>query len=218
MIVFIVGVKLPMVLSRRAGRSRRRSPLCHHFFPQLTIFCSLKVILSLNRKQPQSPLPCHRAIMLASIAVVSIPGRENALASFCGKLSVWNRTVPDRRHLLLVATTKLIMPCVWKLNFRCTLSFPMETAGSTKLWIMRASAGRCVCQWDRLLDEGLAFVQAGVPSCPDHVTLRSCANFKCDVADVNKQIRTDFRGAKCVSGEWINHIVNIFHNISGATV
>ena len=26
-------------------------------------------------------------------------------------------------------------------------------------------------------------------------------NFKCDVADVNKEIRTDFRGVKCVSGE-----------------
>ena len=163
----------------------KAQPVMPPFFPQLTIFCSLKVILSLNRKQQQSPLPCQRAIMLASIAVASIPGRENARASFCGRLSVWNRTVPDRRHLLLVATTKLIMRCVWKLNFRCTLSFPMKMASSKKLRIMRASAGRCVCQWDRLLDEGFAFVQVGVPSCPDHVTLRSCANFKCAVADVN---------------------------------
>ena len=46
---------------------------------------------------------------------------------------------------------------------------------------------RSVCfRWDRLLDEGLAFVQAGVPSRPDDVTLRSCANLKCDVADVNE--------------------------------
>ena len=61
-----------------------------------------------------------------------------------------------------------------------------EMASSTQLWYIRASAGRYVSQWDRLLDEGLAFVQAGVPLCADDVTLRSCANFKCDVADVNK--------------------------------
>ena len=30
---------------------------------------------------------------------------------------------------------------------------------------------------------------------------RARANFKRDVADVNKEIHTDFRGAKCVSGE-----------------
>ena len=41
-------------------------------------------------------------------------------------------------------------------------------------------------------------VQAGVPSCPDDMTLRSCANFKCDIPNVNKSIRTDFRGVKCV--------------------
>ena len=92
----------------------------------------------------------------------------------CGRLGVWNRTAPDRRHLLPVATTKLIMRCVYKLNFRCTLSFPMKMTSSTQLWYIRASAGRYVFRWDRLLDEGLAFVQAGVPSCPDDVTLRSC--------------------------------------------
>ena len=60
---------------------------------------------------------------------------------------------------------------------------------------IRASAGRYVFRWDRLLGEGLAFVRAGVPY---DVT---CANFKCDVADVNKQNSTDFRGVKSVSGE-----------------
>ena len=77
----------------------------------------------------------------------------------------------------------------------------MKMASSTQLIYIRASAGRYVFRWDRLLDEGLAFVQARVPSCPDDVTIRSCANFKCDVADVNKEIRTDFSGVKCVSGE-----------------
>ena len=62
----------------------------------------------------------------------------------------------------------------------------MKMASSTQQWYIRAAAGRYVIQWDRQLDEGLAFVQAGVPSCPDAVTWRSCANFKCDVADVNK--------------------------------
>ena len=77
----------------------------------------------------------------------------------------------------------------------------MKMAGSTQLWYIRASASRYVFQWDRLLDEGLALVKAGVPSCPDDVTIRSSANFKYDVADVNKDIRTDFRGIKYVSGE-----------------
>ena len=62
----------------------------------------------------------------------------------------------------------------------------MEMESSTQSWYIRASAGRYVFQWDRLLDVGLAFVQAGVPSCPDDMTLRSCAKFKYDVADVNK--------------------------------
>ena len=76
---------------------------------------------------------------------------------------------------------------VYKLNFRCTLSFPMKMTSSSQLWYIRASAGRYVFQWDRLLDEGLAFGQAGVPSCPDDVTPRSWThNFKCAVADLNK--------------------------------
>ena len=107
----------------------------------------------------------------------------------CGRLGMWNRTAPDQHHLLPVATTKLIMRCVYKLDFRCTLSFPMKITSSTQLWYIRASAGRYVFRWDRLLDEGLAFVQAGVPSCPDDVTwssARARANFKCDIADVNK--------------------------------
>ena len=52
------------------------------FFPQQPIFCSLKAISSLNREQPQSPLPCHHVISVASIGVASTPGRENARASF----------------------------------------------------------------------------------------------------------------------------------------
>ena len=66
-----------------------------------------------NMMPPLFPLPCHHVINLGGkIAVASTPGRKNARASFCGRLSVWNRTAPDRRHLLPVATTKLIMQCV----------------------------------------------------------------------------------------------------------
>ena len=101
--------------------------------------------------------------------------RKCAWQFFCGRLGVWKRTAPDRRHLLPVAATKFNMRCVYKLNFRCTLSFPMKMTSSTQLWYIRDSGGRYVFRWDRLLDEGLAFVQAGVPSCPDDVTLRSCA-------------------------------------------
>ena len=50
----------------------------------------------------------------------------------------------------------------------------MKMANSTQLWYIRDSAGRYVFRWDRLLDESLAFVQAGVPSYPDDVTLHSC--------------------------------------------
>ena len=49
----------------------------------------------------------------------------------------------------------------------------MRMASSTQSWYIRASADRYVFRWDRLLDEGLAFVQAGVPPCSDDVTLCS---------------------------------------------
>ena len=47
-----------------------------------------------------------------------------------------------------------------------------------------------------------AFVQAGVPSCSDDVTHRSCVNFKCEVVDVNNGIPIDFGARKCVSVEY----------------
>ena len=60
----------------------------------------------------------------------------------------------------------------------------MKMTSSTQLWYI--PAGGYVFQWDWLLDEGLAFVKAGVPSCLDVVSLRSRANLKYDVTDVNK--------------------------------
>ena len=46
----------------------------------------------------------------------------------------------------------------------------MKMESSTQLWYIRASAGQYIFQWDRLLYEGLVFVQAEVPSCLDDVT------------------------------------------------
>ena len=45
------------------------------------------------------------------------------------------------------------------------------------------------------------FGQAGVPTCADDMPHRSCANFKCRVADVNNWIPIDFRAVKFVSVE-----------------
>ena len=66
---------------------------------------------------------------------------------------------------------------------------------------IRTWTARYVFYWDRLLDECLAFVKAGVPSCSGDVMHRSYANFKWEVADVNNGIPIDFRAIKCVSVE-----------------
>ena len=78
----------------------------------------------------------------------------------------------------------------------------MKMASSTvQLWYIRASAGRYVFRWDRLLDEGLAFVQAGVPACRDDVTLRLCTREFQMWRRRCKQIDPHwFQGVKCVSG------------------
>ena len=97
--------------------------------------------------------------------------------------------------ICLTATT-LIMRCIQRLNFRHPLSFPTKMVGSAKLWYIPTSAGQYVFQCDRLLDEGSAFVQAGVVLCSDDVTNCSFANFKCKVANVNKQIEVRGRRAE----------------------
>ena len=85
---------------------------CRHFFNSYQYSAhqkQSKVWIESNHS-----LRCHLTTLSwwQVIAVASIPGRENARASFCGRLSAWNRTAPDRRHLLPVASTKLIMRCV----------------------------------------------------------------------------------------------------------
>ena len=179
-----------LLVSNSLGRSRGRSPIitwCHHFVHSNQYSAhekQFKVWIESRRS-----LRCHVTTLSWRQVSQSPPSpvTKMRVQFFCGRLGVWNRTAPDRRHLLPVATTKLIMRCVYKLNFRCTLSFPMKMTSSTQLWYIRASAGWCTFRWGRLFDEGLAFVQAGVPSCPDDVTLRSCTReFKCDAKDVNK--------------------------------
>ena len=59
------------------------------FSPQQPIFCSLKAIQSLNREQPQSLLPCHHVISVASIGVAFTPGRENTRAIFFAGDGTW---------------------------------------------------------------------------------------------------------------------------------
>ena len=90
---------------------------CHHFFHCNQYSAHWKQF-KLWIESNHSPLPCHHVILVASIAVASTPGGENARVSFCGRLSVWNRTAPDRRHLLPVATMKLIMRCVAHCPFK----------------------------------------------------------------------------------------------------
>ena len=155
-------------------------------FPQQPIFCSLKAILSLNREQAQSPLPCHHVILMASVAVASTPGRENARFSFCGRLGVWNRNAPNRRHLLPVAITKLIMRCVrsWISDAHC----PFQCK-----WQVLHNYDISVLQQVGMFFEGVVCLmkvwplsKREFPRVP--MTWRSArarVNFKCDVANAN---------------------------------
>ena len=76
------------------------------------------------------------------------------------------------------------------------------------------SAGRFVIWLDRLFYEGLAFVWAGYPSCPDDVTLRPCANFNCDVADLCKQIDSALISGASNAFLYVNVINHIVKNVS----
>ena len=71
---------------------------------------------------------------------------------------------------------------------------------SSQLRYIRTSADRYVLQWDRMLDEGSAFDQAWIPSWLRDAPL--VANFKCEMAEVDKHIRIGLRCVKCVSSEY----------------
>ena len=106
--------------------------------------------------------------------------REYARAAFCGMT--------------------LIVRCVWKLNFCCPLSFQPKMGCSSQLRYIRTTAARYVLQGDRMLDEGSAFDQAWAPSWLRDAPL--VANFKCEVAEVDKHIHIGLRCVKCVCNEY----------------
>ena len=83
--VLIFGVKLLRVLSRHAVWSRGRS---------LSDCPTARQHLRQGSELPP-PLVTKMHVLV-----------------FYGRLGVWNRTAPDRRHLLPLATTKFIMQCV----------------------------------------------------------------------------------------------------------
>ena len=86
----------------------------------------------------------------------------------------------------------LIMRCCLKASFLLHTALPNET-GELYRSMVYPCPNRSVYfsvgspGWWKLV-----IVQAGVPS---------CANFKCEVSHVNKQLRVDFMGVKCVSVE-----------------
>ena len=75
--------------------------------------------------------------------------------------------------------------------------WPSQWKSSTQLWYIRASAGRCVFQWDRLLGE-------------------FC--FWCDVEDWANRSALISVTSNVFLMNVVNYIVEIFHNISGPTV
>ena len=144
------------------------------------------------------------------------PGQDNASASFLWETEHVNRTAPNQRHLLPVATTKLIMWCVQLLNHGCPLSISMNMASSTQLRYIRAAAGQYVFQWDRLLGE-FGFWSSG----------SSLVSSWCETRLVHEYQMWRQR-CKQIDPHWfqmsnvflvhvINHIVWIFHNIPGPT-
>ena len=124
----------------------------------------------------QSALPCHYVILVACIAVRPTPAAESARITFCRRHSGLIELHPNWRHLLgdnVVDQVVCLKPVLCNINgdFYTTI-------------IHLCLNGSIRFQLDCLLDEGLAFVQAGVPLCSNDVTHHSCVNFKCGVADV----------------------------------
>ena len=84
---------------------------CHHFSTATNI---LLIKSNLKFESSATSLRCHVST-LSRWQVSELPPPPVAkmrVLVFCGRLGVWNRTAPDRRHLLPVATTKLIMWCI----------------------------------------------------------------------------------------------------------
>ena len=89
----------------------------------------------------------------------------------------------------------------WISDAHCPFQWKWQVLHNYNIFVLQQVG--MFCRWDRLLDEGLAFVQAGVPSCPDDVTLRSCMHEFPMWPRRCKQIDPHwFQGRQCVSGEF----------------
>ena len=196
----VVGVKFPRVLSRPAATQYPREfdnthttvfdpdyNMMPSFFPQQPIFCSLQENQNLNREQPQSPLPCLHVISVASIGVASTPVAKMHVLVFAGDWA-----------------------CEIELRQTGVIRFPWRrrswSCGVFKSWIWDA---HCPFQWKwqvlhnydisvlhqvGLFFDGIACLmkvwplfKREFPRVP--TTWRSArarANFKYDIADVNK--------------------------------
>ena len=145
--VLIFGVKLPRVLSSHAVWSRGRSP------------SDCPTARQHPRQASESPPPLvtkMRMLVFAGDWACEIELRQTGVICF-----------PWQRRSLSCGVFKS-----WISDAHCP--FQRKWQVLHKIWCIPASAGWYVFRWDHLLDEGLAFVQAGVPSCPDEVTLHSC--------------------------------------------
>ena len=141
----------------------------------------------MNRGQPQSPLPCHHVILVASIGVASTPGRENARASFWGRLGVWNRTAPDRRQPICSPWRQRSWSCgvfkSWISDAQCPFQWKWQVLHNYDISVLQ-QVGMFLDGIACLMKVWLLFKRE-FPRVP--MTWRSArarANFKCDVADL----------------------------------
>ena len=155
-------------------------------------------------------LPCHHVILVASIAVAPSPGRESARASFCGKQSV----------LVELHQSGVIAWRPWHRRscgvFKSWISVahcPFERKRRVlHIWYISVleQVGMSINGIAHLMKVWLLFKREFPRVLHDYVTHRSCANFKCEVADVNNGILIGFKAITCVSVEsdqpWYNNI------------
>ena len=111
------------------------------------------------------------------------PGRESESDSFFLGGGGWQSELIELHQtgVICLATTSSVMWCLKTELISHTVRFQLKWRVLHNYDI----SGWYVFQWDHLLDEGLAFVQPGVPSCFDDVTDLSYTNLKCEAADVN---------------------------------
>ena len=174
-------------------------------FPQQPIFCSLKAIESLNREQLHSPLLCHHAILVASIAVAFTPGCENAHASFfCGRLWInwsWCSSGYNTHTIMFdsdynmmpqffsTATNILLIKSNWKSKSRATaLSValsPCDLGGKYRSRL-HPRLRKCACQFlagDWACE--IELCQTGFICFPWRQRSWSCGVFKSRISDAH---------------------------------